>query len=121
MDWKYILSLTPEDLTEQSIEDLYSTLAWYDFEGEVFDSEKYVAVLKLSQEVMKFKAEQVCVGRRKIEFFKRSKQVQMLLTELDEVAIKQGEDEIKRQESEADAKSSKSRLKSPISADYSGK
>lgn len=59
MDWKYILSLTPEDLTEQNIEDLYGTLAWYDFEREIFDSDKYVAVLKLSQEVMKFKAGQV--------------------------------------------------------------
>lgn len=59
MDWKYILSLTPEVLTEQNIEDLYSTLAWYDFESEVFDSDKYVAVLKLFQEIMKFKAGQV--------------------------------------------------------------
>lgn len=59
MDWKYILSLTPEDLTEQNIEDLYSTLAWYDFENETFDSDKYIVILKLVQEIMKFKSEQV--------------------------------------------------------------
>lgn len=59
MDWKYILSLTPEALSEQNMEDLYGTLAWYDFESEVFDSDKYIAVLKLSQEIMKFKAGQV--------------------------------------------------------------
>lgn len=61
MDWKYILSLKPEELNEQNIEDLYSNLAWYDFEKEVFDSDKYLIVLKLSQEIMKFKAEQVCI------------------------------------------------------------
>lgn len=66
MDWKYILSLKPEDLNEESMEDLYSTLAWYDFENEVFDSDKYITVLKLSQEVMKFKAEQVCKFDSKI-------------------------------------------------------
>lgn len=61
MDWKYILSLTPQDLNEQIIDELYSNLAWYDFDREVFDSDKYIAVLKLSQEIMKFKAEQVCI------------------------------------------------------------
>lgn len=45
----------------------------------------------------------------------------MLLTELDELAIKQGEEEAKKLESDTDGRSSKSRLKSPISADYSGK
>lgn len=95
MDWKYILTLTPEDLTEQDVEDLYSTLAWYDFENEVLEDEKCMAVIKLSQEIMKFKAEQV----------------QVLLTELDGLARKQAEDE---------AKSSKMGSKSPISFEYNG-
>lgn len=38
--------------------------------------------------------------------------MQTLLTELDEVAVKQGEEEIKKLET---------RLKSPVSANYSGK
>lgn len=45
----------------------------------------------------------------------------MLQTELDELAVKQGEDEAKKLESDTEIKSSKSRLKSPISADYNGK
>lgn len=44
----------------------------------------------------------------------------MLLTELDELAIKHAEEELKKAESETDARSSRSRLKSPISTDYSG-
>lgn len=45
----------------------------------------------------------------------------MLLTELDELAVKQGEEESKKLVESDDARSSKSRLKSPVSADYSGK
>lgn len=61
MNWKYILSLSPEDITEHNVEELYSSLAWFDCEneGETLDVNKYVTVIKLSQEIMKFKAEQV--------------------------------------------------------------
>lgn len=61
MDWKHVLSMAPEDLTELDVEDLYSTLAFYDFESEIFNSDKYIAILKLSQEVMKFKAGQASI------------------------------------------------------------
>lgn len=59
MDWKYILQLSTEDLTEQMMDELFNTLAWYDFDNEEADEQKHIAVIKLCQEIMKYKREQV--------------------------------------------------------------
>lgn len=47
-------------------------------------------------------------------------QVQTLVAELDELAVKQAEEEVKRIESDTDGRSSKSR-KSPSSLEFNGK
>lgn len=59
MDWKYILKLSAEDLTEEIMDELFSMLAWFDFDNEEVDAQKHVAVIKLCQEIMKYKSEQV--------------------------------------------------------------
>lgn len=59
MDWKYILSLSPEDVSDQNIEEIYGTLAWHDFDDEVLAEETFVKVIKICQEIMKYKSEQV--------------------------------------------------------------
>lgn len=65
MDWKHILSLSPEDISEQNIEEIYGTLAWHDFDDEVLAEEAFVKVIKICQEIMKYKSEQV---RKCVEF-----------------------------------------------------
>lgn len=59
MNWKYILSLSIDDLSDEEKDHLYGILAWYNYDEEKLDHRKYVAVLKISQEIMKHKAEQV--------------------------------------------------------------
>ncbi|XP_017769408.1 PREDICTED: LOW QUALITY PROTEIN: centrosomal protein of 290 kDa-like [Nicrophorus vespilloides] len=79
MDWKYLLSLNPEDIQDDAKDELLATIAWYDCDDGL-DRAKAVALLKISQEIMKFKAEQV----------------EALLAELDEIATKQGEEELRK-------------------------
>ncbi|KAJ8968110.1 hypothetical protein NQ314_002465 [Rhamnusium bicolor] len=93
MDWKYILSLTPEDLNDEEKDELYTTVTWFDCDNEEINVEKCKALLKVSQEILKYKGEQV----------------ETLLHELEEVAIRQGEEEARRLESDTDARSSRSR------------
>lgn len=59
MDWKYILSLSSDNLSEDDKDQLYSVIAWYNFDEKPLESNKYVAILKISQEIMKYKVEQV--------------------------------------------------------------
>lgn len=61
MDWKYILSLSPDNLNENEKDQLYNTIAWYDYDNEKLDQKKYIALLKISQEIMKYKTEQVSI------------------------------------------------------------
>ncbi|KAK5649525.1 hypothetical protein RI129_000554 [Pyrocoelia pectoralis] len=93
MDWKYILSISPENLDEDEKEHLYSKIAWFHCQSEKLDYNKYDALFKISQELMKFKSEQV----------------EALLAELDEIAVRQGEEEAKKQESLEDIPSLKSK------------
>lgn len=59
MDWKYILGLSHDSLTEDEKDELYNSLAWYNYDTEKLDSKRYIALLKISQEIMKYKSEQV--------------------------------------------------------------
>lgn len=59
MDWEYIMQLSPENLTEKTMDELFSFLAWCDIENEDMNESKHVAVIKLCQEIMKYKAQQV--------------------------------------------------------------
>lgn len=59
MDWKCILALKPEKLTEQNKEELLNTIAWHDLDTETLDLQKSLVLLKISQQIMKYKSEQV--------------------------------------------------------------
>ncbi|KAL3280012.1 hypothetical protein HHI36_017520 [Cryptolaemus montrouzieri] len=99
MDWNYIFSLVPDDLNDEEKDQLFNTVAWYDLNTEEPSLEQSKILLKLSQELLKFKGEQV----------------ETLLHELDEIAIKQGEEEAKKiLESDTDIRSSRSRKSSNI-------
>lgn len=98
MDWQYILSLSPEDLNEDEKDDLYRTVTWHNLKNESLTLEKCIAFIKICQEVLKFKGEQV----------------EVLLHKLDELATQQGEEEERQFESDTDAKSSKSRKSSTL-------
>nr|CAD7456946.1 unnamed protein product [Timema tahoe] len=76
LDWKKLSSLSPEDLTEEEKDDLYEKLIWYIPEPNTA-SKKLFLLLKINQEVLKHKGEQV----------------ESLETELDEIAARQGEEE----------------------------
>ncbi|CAG2061183.1 unnamed protein product, partial [Timema podura] len=76
LDWKKLSSLSPEDLTEEEKDDLYEKLIWYIPEPNTA-SKKLFLLLKINQEVLKHKGEQV----------------ESLETELDELAARQGEEE----------------------------
>ncbi|KAF5299147.1 hypothetical protein FQA39_LY02320 [Lamprigera yunnana] len=93
MDWKYILSLSPDNLGDDEKEHLYATIVCFECDSERFDHKKYNALLKISQELLKHKSEQV----------------EALLAELDEIAVRQGEEEARKQESLEDLTSVKSK------------
>ncbi|XP_044259542.1 centrosomal protein of 290 kDa-like isoform X2 [Tribolium madens] len=98
MDWEYLFSRSPEDFTEEEKDDLYNTVTWYNCDGEDLDLKKCVRLIKVSQEVLKYKGEQV----------------EILLHKLDELATQQGEEDTKKLESDTDARSSKSRKSSSL-------
>ncbi|KAK4881329.1 hypothetical protein RN001_004648 [Aquatica leii] len=100
MDWKYILSLSPDNLHDDEKDHLYSTIVWFDSDSEKLDDRKYNMLFKISQELMKHKSEQV----------------EALLAELDEIAVRQGEEEAKKQGSLDDLTSLKSK-RSQIDSD----
>ncbi|XP_018571875.1 centrosomal protein of 290 kDa [Anoplophora glabripennis] len=97
MDWDHILALTPEDLDDDEKDELYNTVTWFECDGDDVDLTKCKVLLRVSQEILKYKGEQV----------------EALLHELEEVAVKQGEEEaVGRMES--DTRSSRSRKSSSI-------
>lgn len=98
MDWDYLFSQSPEDFTEEEKDDLYNTVTWFNCDSEKLDLKKCIRLIKVSQEVLKYKGEQV----------------EILLHKLDELATQQGEEDIKKLESDTDARSSKSRKSSSL-------
>lgn len=100
MDWKYILSLNFDALTDEERDDLYTTITWYDFE-EVdtdIDLKRCKAIFKISQEILKYKGEQV----------------ETLFHELEDMAVKQAEADARRLESETEIRSVRSKKSSTI-------
>lgn len=59
MDWKYILSISTDNLLEEEKDRLYNMLAWFDYDSESLNDKQNLALLKIGQEIMKYKAEQV--------------------------------------------------------------
>ncbi|CAH0553139.1 unnamed protein product [Brassicogethes aeneus] len=98
MDWKYLLSLSPEDLNDDKKDELFNLVTWFDNDKEELNFKKCFSLFRISQELLKYKGEQV----------------ETLLQELDELATKQGEDDTRRLESDTDIMSSKSRKSGSI-------
>lgn len=59
MDWKHISSLELEKLTDENKDELLNTIAWYDLDTEEIDMKRCTLLLKISQQIMKYKSEQV--------------------------------------------------------------
>nr|CAD7393738.1 unnamed protein product [Timema cristinae] len=98
LDWKKLSSLSPEDLTEEEKDDLYEKLIWYIPEPNT-GSKKLFLLLKINQEVLKHKGEQL--ANALVVFSSTAEDgeievrisVESLETELDELAARQGEEE----------------------------
>lgn len=91
MDWKHIVSVNVEDLSDDEKDELYNKIAWFNTETEQISNKKLSALFKVSQEILKYKGEQV----------------ETLLHELDELATKQGEEEANRKLESDTARSSR--------------
>ncbi|KAI5750455.1 hypothetical protein M8J76_015678 [Diaphorina citri] len=78
VEWKQILEITPESLSEQKKEELYE-LAWFDPEPEN-DPGHLKHLISILAEILKFKGEQV----------------DSLIVELDSLAAKQGQEEARQ-------------------------
>nr|XP_022901566.1 centrosomal protein of 290 kDa isoform X1 [Onthophagus taurus] len=100
MDWNYIYSIKPNKIEDNEKDALLNTLAWYDIDVEEVDLEKCLVLFKITQEIMKFKSEQV----------------EVLIAELDDLAKKQAEDELKKSELDS-LKSQKSKKSSSLDYD----
>jgi hypothetical protein len=61
LDWKRLLSLSPEDLSEEEKDDLYGSLIWYNPEPNI-DTNHLKVLFRITQDVLKYKGEQVCNG-----------------------------------------------------------
>lgn len=58
LDWNKILTVSPDDLTEQDKDDLYDNVLWYEIEPD--RSKEHVNTLfRITQEILKYKGEQV--------------------------------------------------------------
>lgn len=81
IDWKKMMAITPESLNEEEKDDLYESVAWFIPEYNL-DRKYLIQFIKVTQEVLKFKGEQV----------------ESLMNELDDIASKQGEEEARRRQ-----------------------
>lgn len=60
MDWKYLNSVTIDELKDTERDELFNTITWYNCETDTdLTLEKCVTVVKLSQDILKYKGEQV--------------------------------------------------------------
>lgn len=82
IDWKRILAITPDNFTDDEKDELVENVVWYTPTPEI-SREQLAAFVKVLQEILKYKNEQV----------------ESLMTALDELASKQGEEDARgRQE-----------------------
>lgn len=58
LDWNKILTISPDDLTEQDKEELYETISWYEIEPQK-PKDHVNALFRIAQEILKYKGEQV--------------------------------------------------------------
>lgn len=92
MDWGYLISLNPDDLNDDKRDELYNLVTWYDLNDDDIDLKKANTLIRICQEILKYKGEQV----------------ETLLHELEEMTLKQAEEEVRRQGSDLDIRSKKS-------------
>nr|XP_023020845.1 centrosomal protein of 290 kDa [Leptinotarsa decemlineata] len=93
MDWKYILALNIEEIHEEEKEELYNIVTWFEYEKEEVDLDKLKVLFRVSQEILKYKGVQV----------------ETLLHELEEIALKKDEEEARKQDSDTEPRSIRSR------------
>lgn len=81
IDWKKIMAMRPERMTEKDKDELYDTVAWHlpDYNT---DRKHFIHFVRIAQEILKFKSEQV----------------ESLMSELDEIAAKQGVEEARERQ-----------------------
>lgn len=58
LDWNKILTISPDDLTEQDKEELYENISWYEIEPQK-PKDHIFALFRTAQEILKYKGEQV--------------------------------------------------------------
>lgn len=60
MDWKRLNSVIPEELNDSEKDELFNSITWYNYEADTnLTIEKCTTLIKLSQELLKYKGEQV--------------------------------------------------------------
>jgi hypothetical protein len=59
LDWKRLLSLSPEDLTDDEKDELYGSLILYNPETNI-DADLLKVLFHFTQDILKYKGEQVC-------------------------------------------------------------
>jgi hypothetical protein len=59
LDWKKLLSVSPEDLTDEEKDDFYGSLIWYNPEPSI-DADHLKVLFHFTQDILKYKGEQVC-------------------------------------------------------------
>lgn len=59
MDWKYLNSIDLENASEEEKDELYNRIAWFDCDSEKINIPNFKLLFKVSQEVIKYKGEQV--------------------------------------------------------------
>lgn len=63
MDWKYLKTLSLEDLNDAEKDELFNMIAWYNSESDTsLNFDKCMTIFKLSQEILKYKKEQVSIN-----------------------------------------------------------
>ncbi|XP_066992289.2 centrosomal protein of 290 kDa isoform X4 [Anabrus simplex] len=81
VDWRRLLSISPEELTEEDKDDLFDSVASFT-PGPDVGIERIVLLLRVTQEILKYKGEQV----------------ESLVLELEDLASRQGREEAQKQQ-----------------------
>jgi len=59
LDWDRLLSLSPDDLSEEEKDNLYGSLIWYNPEPNI-GADQLKVLFRVTQDLLKYKGEQVC-------------------------------------------------------------
>lgn len=101
MDLQSILLLSPAKLDNDLKDDLYNYITYIDIDSLNVDKGKIRNLIKIAQEILRYKGEQVnnkifAMFTTIFLIFVHFYQVDSLISEFDEMARRQGEEEAKR-------------------------